>query len=105
MRRAPIVRTARCRSRSFRFTMPGEAAGVVEFKAGLERAIAEGLLELHRSGTYAIFTPKGTDGLRDGIEINRIRTDRFSVENVGSTRAQIGFPLLRPRPRSRLSAP
>jgi hypothetical protein len=34
--------------------MLGEGASVVEFKAGLERAIAEGPLELHRSGTYAI---------------------------------------------------
>jgi hypothetical protein len=32
-----------------------------EYKAGLDRAIANGWLVLHESGTYVKFTPAGAD--------------------------------------------
>ena len=38
-----------------------EGASVAEYGEGLKLALAEGLLELHASGAYVIFTQKGAE--------------------------------------------
>jgi hypothetical protein len=38
-----------------------EKASPAEYKAGLDRAIEKGWLQLHESGTYVRFTQKGSD--------------------------------------------
>ncbi len=38
-----------------------EKATAAEYKAGLDRAIARGWLELHERGTYVRFKPTGAD--------------------------------------------
>jgi hypothetical protein len=40
-------------------TLLNEGASVEEYRAGLERAILEELLELHQSRAYVLFAPKG----------------------------------------------
>lgn len=42
-------------------TMLDEGASVEEYRAGVQHAIAEGLVEMHPSGAYVIFTQKGAE--------------------------------------------
>lgn len=42
-------------------TLLNEGASVDEYKAGLQRAIDEGLLELHVSRAYVLFTAAGAE--------------------------------------------
>ena len=42
-------------------TLLDEGASVDEYKAGLQRAIDEGLLEIHLSRAYVMFTPAGAE--------------------------------------------
>lgn len=42
-------------------TMLDEGASVDEYRAGVQRAIAEGFIEMHASGAYVIFTQMGAE--------------------------------------------
>lgn len=42
-------------------TMLDEGVSVEEYRAAVQRAIAEGLVEMHASGAYVIFTQLGAE--------------------------------------------